>query len=189
MINLLDKNVSYLLISPEKHYNLPLENGVNCERICSILYSKGYTILPVQGYYQNKYEKSFLAFTDDSNDDLRFDSIYLMDMFEQDSAIVKYRGDDFASKILQDGSEKTLSLLVYDSEGKDKSYLYNGVSFTFAENKKYFFPKKKEELKLGMIVEYFNNNKWTSKQIANLDIEFEKMYKLLMKYEKLRVES
>lgn len=189
MINLLDKNVAYLLISPERIQNTQLENKVNCERISSILYSKGYTILPIQGYYKNRYEKSFLAFTDDNNDDLRFDAIYLMDMFEQDSVIVKYRGEIFANKVMSDGSEKNLSLITYDSEMKDRSYLYNGLSFTFLENKKYFFPKKKEDLKSGMVVEYFNNNKWTQKTINNLDLEYDKMYKLLIKYEKLRVES
>lgn len=188
MINPIDKNVAYILISPEKSFNLPLENQVACERLCSVLYSKGYTILPVQGYYKNKYEKSFLAFTDDSNDDLRFDAIFLMDMFEQDTVIVKYRGDEFANKIFKDGSEKNLSLSTYDSEAKDKTFLHNGLSFTFTESKKYFFPKKKEELKSGMVVEFFNNNKWTTKQIGNLDVEFERMYKLLIKYEKLRVE-
>lgn len=189
MLNLLDKNIAYLLISPEKTTNTQLENHVNCERLCSILYSKGFTILPVQGYYNNRYEKSFLSFTDDDNDELRFESIYLMDMFEQDSIIVKYRGENFANKVLNDGSEKNLSLVVYDSEMKDRSYLYNGVSFTFTENKKYYFPKKKDDLKNGMIVEYFNNNKWNTKIINNLEFEYEKMFKLLIKYEKLRIET
>ncbi len=189
MLNLLDKNLAYILISPEKLHNLPIENSVRCERLCSILYSKGFTIISVQGYYNGRYEKSFLAFTDDNNDDLRFDAIYLMDMFEQDSIIVKYRGEDFANKIFEDGSEKSLTLIIYDSESKDRTYLYNGLSFTFVENKKYIFPKKKEDLKIGMVVEYFNNNKWNSKKIINLDVEWEKMLKLLTKYEKLRVET
>lgn len=189
MLNLLDKNIAYLLISPEKTINTQLENHVNCERVCSILYSKGFTIIPVQGFYNNRYEKSFLAFTDDDNDDLRFESIYLMDMFEQDSIIVKYRGDNFASKVYSDGSEKNLSLVVYDSEMKDRTYLYNGLSFTFVENKKYYFPSRKEDLKNGMIIEYFNNKKWNQKKIHNIDVEYEKMFKLLMKYEKLRVET
>lgn len=188
MLNLLDKNISYLLVSPQKKTDSLLENNINCERLCSILYSKGYTILQVQGYYENVYEKSFLAFTDDNNDDTRFDAIYLIDKFNQDSIIVKYKGDDFATKILKNGSEKNLSLIKYDSEMKDRTYLYNGLSFTFIENKKYYFPNKKEELKNGMIVEYFNNNKWNQRTINNIDVEYDKMFKLLMKYEKLRVE-
>ena len=40
-----------------------------------------------------------------------------------------------------------------------------------------------------MIVEYFSNKNWTKKEIKNLDIEFEDMYKLLIKYDKIRVAS
>ena len=189
MLNLLDRKLAYILISPEKYYNSKLENDVNCERICSILYSKDYTILQVQGYYKNKYEKAFLAFTEDTNDNLRFDAIYLMDKFHQESVIVKYRDYDFVNKIMSDGSEKNLSLVLYDSEMKDRTYLYNGVSFTFLENKKYYFPKKKEELRKGLIVEYYNNNNWVKKEVVNIEIEWDKLYKLLTKYEKLRVET
>ena len=40
-----------------------------------------------------------------------------------------------------------------------------------------------------MIVEYFNENKWTKKQISNIETEYENMYKLLIKYKKLRIEQ
>ena len=189
MFNLLDKNISYIIVSPEKNDNSTLENNVNCEKLCSILYSKDYTIFPITGYYEGKYEKSFLAISSsNNNDDLRFDAIYVMDQFNQDSVIVKYKLDESVSKIYNDGSEKNLSLLVYDSNLNNKSYLYNGISFSFVENKRYFFPKKKEDLKDGMLIEYFNNNKWSQRYISNIDIEFDKMYKLLIKYEKVRIE-
>jgi hypothetical protein len=112
-----------------------------------------------------------------------------MDKFEQESVIVKYRDYDFVNKIMSDGSEKNLSLVLYDSEMKDRTYLYNGMSFTFLENKKYYFPKKKEELRKGMIVEYYNNNNWVKREVNNVEVEWDKLYKLLMKYEKLRVET
>ncbi len=189
MFNLLDKNISYIIISPEKSSNDKLQNNVNCEKLCSILYSKDYTIFPITGFYEGKYEKSFLAISStNNNDELRFDAIYVMDQFDQESVIVKYKKDESASKIFYDGSEKTLSLLVYDSNLENKSYLYNGISFSFVENKRYYFPKKKEDLKNGMLVEYFNNNKWYQRQVSNIDIEYEKMYKLLIKYEKIRIE-
>lgn len=189
MFNLLDKNVSYIIVSPEKYSNTSLQNNVNCEKLCSILYSKDYTIFPITGFYEGKYEKSFLAISSsNNNDELRFDAIYVMDQFEQDSVIVKYKFDESVSKILNDGSEKTLSLLIYDSNLQNKSYLYNGISFSFVENKRYYFPKKKEDLKNGMLVEYFNNNKWHQREVSNIDVEYEKMYKLLIKYEKIRVE-
>jgi hypothetical protein len=189
MFNLLDRNISYIIVSPEKKENNPSQNNINCEKLCSILYSKDYTIFPIAGYYDGKYEKSFLAISSsNNNDDLRFDAIYVMDQFEQESVIVKYHSDETASKISNDGSEKSLSLLVYDSNLQNKSYLYNGISFSFVENKRYYFPKKKEELKNGMLIEYFNNNKWTQRQVLNIDSEYEKLYKLLIKYEKVRIE-
>jgi hypothetical protein len=188
MFNLSDPNISYMLISPEKGDNLPSENNINCERICSILYSKDYTIIPVTGYYEGKYERSFIAVCAGDSDSLRFDAIYLMDKFDQDSVIVKYKGENSATKVTPDGSEKPMSVAIYDSNLSNKTYLYNGVSFSFVEMKRYFFPKKKEDLKVGMIVEFFNNNKWTQKQVFNVDTEYEKMFKLLIKYEKVRVE-
>jgi hypothetical protein len=190
MFNLLDKNISYILISPEKTSNSQLENSVNCERACSILYSKEYTIIPVTGHWEGKWEKSFLAISSsDNNDEIRKDAIFLLDWFDQESVICKYKGVEEATKLMRDGSEKPLKFLIYDSDLKNKTYLYNGVSFSFVESKKYYFPKDKDDLRNGMIIEFFNNNKWNQKTIYNIDVEFEKMYKLLIKYEKLRVES
>lgn len=189
MFNLLDKNISYMIVSPEKSDNETWLNNVNCEKLCTILYAKDYTIFPITGFFEGKYEKSFLAISSsNNNDELRLDAIFVMDEFRQDSVIVKYKFEETASKIFHDGSEKTLSLLVYDSNLQNKSYLYNGISFSFVENKRYYFPKKKEDLKNGMMVEYFNNNKWYQRQVSNIDLEFDKMYKLLIKYEKVRIE-
>ena len=73
----------------------------------------------------------------------------------------------------------------------NKSKIY-GTKFSsqtlFLENKEFFFPRKKEELKNGMIIEYFNNNKWNELPVNNLDTQYDKMFKLLMKYDKLRIE-
>jgi hypothetical protein len=189
MFNLQDPNISYLIITPEKDYNHPTDNHHICERVCSILYSKDYTLIPMQSFMEGKYSKSFFAVSSSDNDTLRMDSIFLMDQFEQKSVVVKYRHETDPTKISFDGSERTMSLLVYESESRDRIYLHNGISFCFHEQKRYFFPKKKEELKNGMVVEYFNNNRWCSKKVGNIDTEYEKMYKLLMKYEKLRIES
>ena len=40
-----------------------------------------------------------------------------------------------------------------------------------------------------MIVEYFNNNQWSEKVVENPNDEWERMYKLLLKYDKVRVQS
>ena len=111
-----------------------------------------------------------------------------MDKFQIDSVIVKYNNQSEVVRIYNDGSEKNLELTIYDSNLENRSYFYDGISFTFTEKKRFFFPKKKDDLKNGMIVEYFNNNKWTKKEILNINIEYDRMFKLLMKYEKLRIE-
>jgi hypothetical protein len=78
-------------------------------------------------------------------------------------------------------------MCIYDSNINNKTYIYNGLSFTFNDKKRYHFLNYKDELKNGMIVEFFNNDKWIERKIVNIDIEYEKMYKLLIKYNKLRV--
>jgi hypothetical protein len=45
------------------------------------------------------------------------------------------------------------------------------------------------DLKVGMVVEYMNNNKWHEKMVQNPQDEWEKLYKLLIKYDKLRVSA
>lgn len=187
MFNLLDQNIGYLIVSSQNDDTPPSEVRFLSDKLSNILYAKDYTLIPVTGFLNQKYEKSFIAICADGNDKLRSDAIYLMDEFNQDSIIVKYVNEDNAKKILYDGSEIPLGIAIYDSELKNKTYIYNGVSFSFIEQKRYYFPKEKRELKPGMIVEFFNNNKWTPRQIVNVESEYEKMYKLLMKYEKLRI--
>lgn len=186
MFNLSDQSISYIIISPEKDTNSLSENKIACNKLCNILYSKDYTIIPVTGYYNGRYEQSFISINNTNNDSLRKDAINLMDDFKQESIIVKYKGEDSPKKILNDGSEKLLGIILYDSNQENKTYLYNGVSFSFLEQKRYYFFKQKEELRNGMIVEFFSNDRWVEKKIDNIDVEYEKMYKLLIKYNKLR---
>jgi hypothetical protein len=107
--------------------------------------------------------------------------------FGKKEIIVKYQGQYLLTKILEDGSEIPIEINYYDNNQGKKIYIHEGVSFTLNDKKRYFFPSKKEDLKSGMLIEYFNNNMWYQKKVDNLDTEYEKMYKLLMKYEKLRV--
>jgi hypothetical protein len=189
MFNLTDPNISYILISPENKYGSQLDNKLSCERACSILYSKDYTVLSVTGHYEGQYEKSFLSIpSEESNDDLRKDLIYLLEYFNQECGIVKYKNDKNATKVFRDGSEKPMSLVIYNSDLNNKTYLYNGISFSFVEEKRYYFPKKREELKNGMVLEYFNNNNWVQKEVVDINQEYDNLFKLLMKYEKVRIQ-
>lgn len=186
MFNLLDPNISYMIVSATKETNTEQLNSINNNKLNTILYSRDYIITPVKGYYKSKWEDSFIAVCPNDNDTLRTDTIYILDNFGQDSIIVKYKGDVVVKKIKRNGEERDLDMLVYDSNLDNKTYIYNGYSFSFLEKKRYVFPKSKSELKPGMLIEYFNNERWNQRQIVNLDLEFEKTYNLLIKYNKLR---
>lgn len=178
MFNLTDKSISLLIISPE--------STLLSEKICTILYSRNYNIIPINSYLNKNYDKSFICINNDSNDKLREDSIYLIEKFNQSEIIVKYRNEDYYKKISSNGSEKILSMLMCEANEDSKIYLYNGSFFSFNEEKRYHILTNKNELKYGMIIEFFNNNRWVEKKIFNVDLEYENMYKLLIKYSKLR---
>lgn len=187
MFNLSDSNISYFIFSPEKESNTNQENQSSCERACSILYSKEYTILSLNGHYNDKYEKSYLAIPNKpDNDNLRKDLIYLIDHFDQECAIIKYTSENHATKLMNNGKEIPMSIAIYNSDLNNKTYLYNGVSFSFIEEKKYHYPKNKEELHNGMSLEFFNNSKWVKRCVEDLNTEYTDLYRLLMKYNKVR---
>lgn len=159
------------------------------EDMISILYAKDYKIITIKGYYRGQYEDSVIAYNNINNDDLRKDVLFLLNHFHQESAIVKYLDDSGAKKIFRDGSEKPLGIVMYNTDSENRSYLHNGVSFSFVEKVRYWKPTKKEDFKVGMLVEYMNNNKWYERKVENPSEEYERLYKLLIKYDKVRVAS
>jgi hypothetical protein len=177
-MNLTDPKISYIVLSSD-----------NIDDIISVLYAKGYQVLPIQGYYQGQYENSTMAYSDIDNDELRKDLIFLLNHFNQDCGIIKYLNESGAKKLFKDGSEKPLGIIMYNTDAENRSYLYNGISFSFVEQKRYWIPKNQDDFKVGMIVEYLNKDKWFSKKVENPKLEYEKIYKLLIKYEKIRVQS
>lgn len=177
MIDLSNPKISYVIITSSK-----------LEDIISILYAKNYQIIHIKGYYHGQYEDSIIAFGSD-NDELRSDVLFLLNHFKENCAIIKYYGESSAKKLYFDGSEKLLGIVLYNTDSSKMSYLYNGVSFSFVEQARYWKPTKKEDFKVGMIVEYFNNNKWFTKTVEDPNNEYEKLYKLFIKYDKIRVAS
>jgi hypothetical protein len=176
MLNLKDPNLSYLLASAD-----------NINSLISYLYSRDYHLLDIKGFYQGKFENSVLAFSGSSNDELRRDALHVLRHFDQDCLIVKYRDEAVAKKIFEDGQEKPMGILLYNTDSENKSYIYDGLSFSFVEQQLYYFPNKKEDFKVGMVVELFSNNKWIEKKIVNPEEEFNKIYNLMMKYNKIRI--
>ena len=188
MLNLIDENSSYIIINPYTNYLSQFDNKLVLEKICSVLYSKNYTIFSIFSINKSIRENSILAMCPDNNNSLRKDSIFLMDEFDQKSIIVKYKNDIEYKLIENTGEEFLLNIELYPDLNENRSlYVFNAISFAFEKKKRYFFPSKKEDIKKGMIVEYLNENRWVLKTINNVDLEYEKMYKLLMKYKKMRV--
>lgn len=178
MTGLEQPNTSYIILSSNK-----------LDDMISILYAKEYQIIPIKGYYKGQYEESVIAYGRVDNDTLRKDTIFLLSHFNEDCAIIKYSGESNAKKIFRDGSEIPMGVIMYNTDDDNMSYLHNGVSFSFVESKRYWKPTKKEDFRVGMLVEYFNNNKWFEKLVENPNDEYEKLYKLLIKYDKVRVAS
>lgn len=177
-MNLQNPNISYLI----------LPSG-NIDDMTSVLYAKEYQILPLQAYFKESFNDSAMGYSDVDNNTLRKDTLFLLNHFHQESAIIKYRGETTPKKIFRDGSERILEVNMYNTDSELVSYLYRGLSFSFAEGKRYWKPKSKEDFKSGMIVEYFNNNQWSEKVVENANTEWDNLYKLLVKYDKIRVQS
>lgn len=175
MVNLKDTNISYIISS-----------DINSS-LSSYLYSRDYYIFDIKEYFQGLFSNSIIALTGLSNDDLRRDAIHILDHFNQDSLILKYKEESTAKKIFSDGQEKPMGIVLYNTDSNYKSYIYEGVSFSFVDEQIYYFPSKKEDFKSGMIVEYFSNNKWNQKVVKNPESEYKDIYELMIRYKKVRI--
>jgi hypothetical protein len=82
-----------------------------------------------------------------------------------------------------------MDISLYNTDSDNVSYLYNGLSFSFIEQQRYWRPTKKEDFRVGMLVEYLNNNKWYQKTVEDPNSEWDDIWKLLIKYDKVRVAS
>lgn len=176
MLDLKNPNISYILVSSE-----------NLKSLNSYLYSRNYYLLDIKGYYEGKFEDSLIAFTDNDPNELYKDCMHIMEYFDQECIIAKYKNETSAKKIFKDGQERPLGILLYNTDADNKSYIHDGLSFSFVEKQLYYFPKSKDDFKEGMVVECFSNNKWIERKVVNPNVEFDKMYSLLMKYNKIRI--
>lgn len=179
MINLTEPKLCFLIASAN-----------DIKGLISYCYAKDYYILELKGYYKGNFEDSIIAFANESidNDEFRKDVTRILEHFNQDCLIIKYKGETVAKKIFSDYSERPLGIVMYNTDSENVSYLYNGISFSFVEQKKTYFPKEKSEIRPGMILEYFNNKSWIEKKVGqNVEDEYEKFWKLLIKYNKVRI--
>lgn len=175
-MNLDKPEVSYIIASSK-----------NIEALKSYLYGKEYSMIEIKGYYNGEFEESVLAWSNIGNDELRRDSKNILQMFNQDSLILKLSGENFPRKLYKSGKERELGVIMYNTDSSNKSYLYNGVSFSFQEKKSYKFLREKSDFKSGMIIECESKGGWIQKEVRDPEIEFTNVYSILAKYNKVRV--
>ncbi len=174
-MNLENSNISYLLLTSDK-----------LNDVMSVLYSKEYHIIEMKEYSDGEYKDTILAYGLNDNNSIRKDILFLLEEFDIKSGVIKYLGEKNPKMIQNDGSEKLLGINNYPNN-EDNTYIYKGLSFSFCEEKRYWTPKSKNDFRTGMIVEYFNNNRWCEKLVEDPNEEWDNIYKLMLKYNKLRV--
>ncbi len=178
LIDLLENNISYILIECNQLY---------LDKLSNVLYSNDYTLLNLTSYSNNQYRKNILAITSDDNNTIRKNTINIIQEFNLEGIYVKYNDQKVLTFIDTLGKEYINDIKFYDNDINKKQYIFEGVSFTINKIDRYYFPKTKNDLKNGLVVEIYNNNNWIERDIYNIDIEYDRMYKLLMKYEKVRI--
>lgn len=180
-----DPYINYIIISAYISTNEDLDNRLNNSKLFDTLIFKDFTVLSMGGS-----QPSYLAYKECNNNELRYDAIELMDKYKQEYVICKYTGESQAKKILFDGQEQILGVVRYEGDQDNHNFFVEGQAFSFKPQKRYFTPTKASDFKEGMIVEILNNNgDWIEKEVKDPEVEFERMYKLLIKYDKIKIEQ
>ncbi len=186
MLDLRDHKVSYIIATPE-----PSHRGYSllCERYTSVTHSLGYNDLEIFSSDPNhNYGTSFITYCNEDNNNLRMNALKIMTDFKLENIVVKYLGEDLPKLVLKDGSERLLEIQYYEATNFDRTYvLHNGVSFSFKPIKRYYFPTKKEDFKKNMVVELYHDTKWVEYVVEDVDTEWEELYQIFTKYEKIRI--
>lgn len=183
-IDLSDRNKNYLIISSYKEGEDEFINQLNVNKLETALYLRDYTVIDVY----NGSSKCFLAHKDSDCNDIRYDAIELMYEFKQEFVIVKYKEEETAKKITYEGMEYPLGIVEYQGDSENHNFFIEGKAISFEPQKRYFYPKTPSDFKKGMIVEYKNNNhQWVEQVVMSPQIEYDRMYKLLIKYDKIRI--
>lgn len=152
----------------------------------SLLYSRGYILQTIQKVVDGQGSEALLAYKNSAGEDLERDIFELFDKAHLDSVILLH--DGFYTHIKGQGSRIELEISTDQSSGGDELF------FVIKERPLFFSPKKlykdilqKEELIGEKMVQIFNQNRWQTMIIENLDEDWNNIYKLFAKYNKLRL--
>lgn len=188
MFKLNDPNISFILCSPELDNISLIENNNRNSSMVNLLYSLEYNLIAINSSHQSKLSRYYIGLSNINNDKLRNEAIFIMEQFSLNEIFLKYKKSENIIRINIAGEEFPNVINYYDNDFSKKIFLYEGISFTLNEQKRFAIPREKSDLKNGMIVEYLNNdNVWKERIINDINLEYDKTYKLMMKYEKIRI--
>ncbi len=183
-MNLLDKNVNYIIISAYSAKKSDYDNTIALRRLENKLYLKEYSIYKLNSGNNECY---YYAYKNCTNKELRYDAIELLDEFKQEYIYVKYFNESDIKKIFFDGMEKVYTIENYQGNNSSNDFFENGYSFSFKEKKMYYTPSK-TDLKEGIIYEYKNNSGiWLEKKVIDPEREYNNLFELLIKYKRIRI--
>ena len=175
-MNFNDEKISYVILP-----------GGKWTQTVSYLYSKDYTIVEMLTSEQNISGRSIFTYNQLTNQELKKDTLFVLDHFDMDHAYIKYEKTNEIVKITKDGNETPVEVLLYESSLNTKRFVLGEISFSFKDMDRYRLVEGKEELTQGVEVEYLNNNKWNKKIVENVETEWKGLYSLMSKYKKLRM--
>lgn len=176
-------SVQYIIITGVSGRNSESENTFQTQKLLDNLYCFEYVVYPIMNYKGHRY---FLAYKDGNTAEFKKECLQFINNYKQDFAIVKFSGKEHPVKLYKDGTDRLLHPTIFENAAH--SFIYNGTTFSFRESKKYHLIKSKDELSNDMIIEYLDNNKqWVERKVENVDSEYEDFYKLMIKYDKVRL--
>jgi len=187
MLELTEKSASYLIVSPARDLRDQSVAALEASRAQSMLYGRNYTLISLTGYSGGVYDRSFLAYGQQDNDSLRSDALAYMRESAQGDVVVKYSGSSELTLLSRDGSEHPLSVHPYDGSEGVRAFIHGSDCFTLRRERRYRMVESRAEIKRGMVLEYLNNGRWNEVRVADPDTEYDRMFRLLIKYGKLRV--
>ena len=173
-----DLDVSYIIIS-----------DTNIDNISSYLYSRDYKLIEMTKFKDGTFTDCLVGITEKIKSDVMSDINHISNHFKLQFVIAKFFGDECPVRLNENGTIDDLDLIMYDTNLDLDSYIKDGVSFSFVKKKKYSYPKEKKDFKVDMIIECYSSNGWIEKIVKDVDSEFDSIYSILSKFDRVRVSN
>lgn len=160
--------------------------------VLSYLYAKGYSVDQLSVYVApNELYDAYICTSEclDSDDDyVRKSALEFIEDEIITECIIHYKNYGVI-RLRTDGYEEPTLCSVYNLTTTYPIYIKDSISYSFPKSDRYINITDRSQLRVGMLVELFNNGEWVEKFVSNIDEEYEKIYKLFIKYNKIRTRA